>query len=70
MLRGLLPIVRKVASLEAQVEKLSQADMREKMAAFKKAIAGESATLDDVLPEVFALVREASKRATRLRPFD
>ncbi|MCI0587973.1 MAG: preprotein translocase subunit SecA [Planctomycetes bacterium] len=70
MIRSLVPVVRKVASLEGQVERLSQADMREKMAAFKKAIAAEEATLEAVLPEVFALVREASKRATRLRPFD
>jgi preprotein translocase subunit SecA len=70
VIRHLLPAARKVAALEPQIERLAQGDIRERIAAFRQALQAEQATLDDLLPEVFALVREAARRTVRLRPFD
>ncbi|MDR2902050.1 MAG: DEAD/DEAH box helicase, partial [Lactobacillales bacterium] len=58
-----------INALEAKFEALTDVQMREKTAEFKKRVAdGES--LDALLPEAFALVREASKRVLEMRPFD
>lgn len=66
---SLKPIVDKVADLEPQMKRLSAEEMRAKTAEFKdRYAAGES--LDDILPEAFALVREASVRTTGLRHYD
>ena len=63
------PIVNKINSLEPQMEKLSDSELRAKTDYFKKQLA-EGKTLDDILPEAFAVVREASKRVLELRHFD
>ncbi|WP_372657688.1 preprotein translocase subunit SecA [Hydrogenophaga sp.] len=61
--------VERINALEAGYEKLSEDELRAQTAAFKQRIAnGES--LDDVLPEAFALVREGSKRVMKMRHFD
>lgn len=62
-------VLIKVNSLEAQFEKLSDDGLRVKTQEFKERIAtGE--TLDSVLPEAFAVVREGSKRIMKMRHFD
>jgi preprotein translocase subunit SecA len=68
-LRRLEPTVGRVHLLEAETIKLSDADLRGKTVEFKKRLA-DGETLDDILPEAFACVREAAKRTIGLRPFD
>src|SRR5215212_9666277 len=68
-LKKLRPIVTQVNALEASVQPLSDDALRGKTAEFKARVAnGES--LDDILPEAFALVREAGRRTLNMRHFD
>jgi preprotein translocase subunit SecA len=61
--------VRQINALEAGIEKLSDAELQAKTPEFKARIAnGES--LDAILPEAFAVCREASRRVLRMRHFD
>jgi preprotein translocase subunit SecA len=61
--------VREINALEPTIEKLSDAELQAKTPAFKERIAhGEK--LDDLLPEAFAVCREASKRVLKMRHFD
>jgi preprotein translocase subunit SecA len=55
--------------LEPELEKLSDEALRQKTGEFKERLA-EGETLDDLLPEAFAVVREASKRVLGMRHFD
>ncbi len=62
-------VVKKINALEAQMQALSDADLQAKTAEFKQRIAnGES--LDKVLPEAFAVCREASQRVLGMRHYD
>ncbi len=63
------PIVAKINALEPEFEKLSDAQLIEKTAEFKKRVA-EGESLDQLLPEAFANCREAARRALGLRAFD
>ena len=63
------PIVNKINSLEPEMEKLTDAELRAKTDYFKQQLA-DGKTLDDILPEAFAVVREASKRVLEMRHFD
>ncbi len=68
-IKRIMPIVKKVNSLEEIIEKLSDEELKQKTEEFKgKLKKGE--TLDDILPEAFAVVREASKRVLGLRHYD
>jgi preprotein translocase subunit SecA len=68
-LKRLQPVVEQINALEAEFEALSVEQLRDKTQEFIGRLhAGE--TLDDILPEAFAAVREASKRTIRLRHFD
>ncbi|MBE3589552.1 MAG: preprotein translocase subunit SecA [Firmicutes bacterium] len=68
-LRRLQPIVQRVNELEPSVAALPDAELAARTAEFRRRhAAGEP--LDDLLPEVFAVVREASKRVLGLRHFD
>ena len=58
-----------INALEPQYEKLSDEALREKTLSFKQRVAGGE-TLDAILPEAFALVREGSKRVMKMRHFD
>lgn len=63
------PIVAKINSLEPQMEALSEADFAIKTSSFKERLAkGES--MDSIVPEAFALVREASRRVLGERHYD
>ena len=68
-LKKLRPIVAEISAKEADVQKLSDLQLREKTAEFRQRLtAGE--TLDDLLPEAFAVVREAGRRVMNMRHFD
>ncbi|MCI9063963.1 MAG: preprotein translocase subunit SecA [Clostridia bacterium] len=61
--------VKKINELEDEMIKLSDSELVGKTAEFKKRLA-DGQTLDDILPEAFAVVREASKRVLGMRHFD
>src|SRR5919107_2238367 len=61
--------VASVSALEPEVEKLSDEELRAKTDEFRERLEG-SETLDDILYEAFAVVRETSKRVLGMRPFD
>ena len=68
-LKKLWPVVEQVNSLEPEFEKMSDTSLREKTAELKDRLShGE--TLDDILPEAFASIREAGKRTIGQRHFD
>ena len=56
--------------LEGEISKLTDSELRAKTDYFKKQLKEEGKTLNDILPEAFAVVREASKRTLGLRHFD
>ncbi len=68
-IKKIKPIVAKINSLEPEMEALSDDELRAKTDEFKARIA-DGTTLDDILPEAFAVVREASKRVLGMRHFD
>jgi len=67
--RKLQPIVEHISALEPLMEKLGDASLREKTGEFKDRLAKGEA-LDDILPEAFAVVREAARRTIGQRHFD
>ena len=64
-----MPIVEKINSLEEEISKLTDEQLKNKTNEFKKQLE-EGKTLDDILPEAFAVTREASKRVLGMRHFD
>src|SRR6201997_5594128 len=82
--KRLMPLVRQINDLEAATQALSDEALRAKTAEFRQRIAAaiegiedadariaaEKAALNDILPEAFAVVREAGKRAVQMRHFD
>ena len=67
--KRVMPIVEKINSLEPEMEKLTDSELIAKTPYFKEQIKNGK-TLDDILPEAFAVVREASKRVLGMRHFD
>ena len=67
--KRIMPIVEKINSLEAEISKLTDEELKNKTNIFKKQLE-EGKTLDDILPEAFAVVREAAKRVLGMRHFD
>ena len=67
--KRVMPIVDKINSFEPEISKLSDEELTGKTQEFKKRL-NEGETLDDILPEAFAVVREASKRVLGMRHFD
>jgi len=59
--KRLQPIVDRIEALESEIEKLSDSELKAKTSWFKQRLK-DGETLDDILPEAFAVVREASKR--------
>ena len=59
--KRIMPLVEKTESLRPEMQKLTDEELREKTREFKKRLS-EGETLDDLLPEAFAAVREAAKR--------
>ncbi len=82
--KRLLPVVAQISDLEPAVQQLSDEQLRAKTADFRARIAArlegitdseekktaERAALDEILPEAFAVVREAGWRAVQMRHFD
>ena len=68
-LRQLQPIVDRINSLEAEFEKLSSDELRARSDEFKARLK-EGSSLDELLPEAFAAVREAARRTIGQRHFD
>ncbi len=83
-IKRMLPVVTTISAREQETEKLSDEELRAKTAEFKSRIAAriegitdpeeiktaERAALDEILPEAFAVVREAGWRAVQMRHFD
>ena len=83
-LKSIMPLVQKINSLEPSVQALSDDELRARTADFKERVQREvadvtdkeerkrreRAVLDEILPEAFAVVREASVRTTGMRHFD
>ena len=67
-LKRIMPIVDKIEALEEEYRKLSDEQLKAKTAQFRERLAGGE-TLDDILPEAFATVREASDRVLGMRHF-
>ena len=67
--KRIMPLVKRINDLEEDIQKLSDSELRNKTSEFKKRLK-EGETLDDLLPEAFAVVREASKRVLGMRHFD
>ena len=68
-LKKLRKVVALVNELEKEIEALSDDELKQKTAYFKEQLESGK-TLDDILPEAFAVVREASKRVFDMRHFD
>src|SRR5207248_558573 len=68
-LKRLRPIVGQVNAFEASIQPLSDEALRAKTAEFRQRFA-QGETLDDLLPEAFAVVREAGRRTLNMRHFD
>ena len=69
LLKAYGQVVRRINALEAQTAALSDDELRSRTVALKERV-GNGEELDSVLPEAFAVVREASKRALLMRHFD
>ena len=69
ILKSIQPIVDQINALELQMKTLSDGELRAKTDEFKKRLA-EGSTLEQLLPEAFAAVREASRRTIQMRHFD
>lgn len=68
-IKRLTPIIEKINSFETVLQKLSGVELQNKTMEFKERLA-QKASLDDILPEAFAVVREAGKRALGFRHYD
>jgi len=69
LLRQYQKLVMQISAMEAELESLSDDELRSKSQQFKQRLA-DGAELESLLPEAFSVVREASKRTLRLRHFD
>jgi preprotein translocase subunit SecA len=82
--KRLLPVVQTINAMEPEIQRLSDDELRAKTQAFKARVAAaiegindaeerktaEKQALDEILPEAFAVVREAGRRAVNMRHFD
>ena len=83
-LKSIRPVIEQINAFEAEIQRLSDEQLRERTALFKAQIQDavkdardkddrkyrEQEKLNEILPEAFAVVREASKRTTGMRHFD
>lgn len=69
-LKSIRPLVDKINSLEPEMEKLTDEQLRAKTAEFKERVQKKGESLDSILPEAFAVCREGGKRALGMRHYD
>ncbi len=69
MLRRFTPVVQKINALEPEISRLSDPELQAKTNIFRERIS-KGETLDNLLPEAFAVVREAGRRVLKMRHFD
>ena len=67
-LKQIYPIVDKIEALRSSMQELSDEQLRAKTPEFKERLS-KGETLDDILPEAFAVVREAAKRALNMEHY-
>ena len=67
-LKRIYPIVDRIDALEPEIQALSDQELKDKTREFKQRLS-EGETLDDILPEVYAVVREAAKRSLGMRHY-
>ncbi|MBQ8796889.1 MAG: preprotein translocase subunit SecA [Oscillospiraceae bacterium] len=67
-LKKIQPMVDKILAMEEEYKALSEEDLKAKTAIFKERLA-QGETLDDILPEAFAAIREAADRVLGMRPY-
>ncbi len=67
-LKRIYPIVDQIEALESETERLSDTELKDKTREFKQRLA-EGETTDDILPEAYAVVREAAKRVLGMRHY-
>ena len=67
-LKKIQPTVDKILALEESYKALSEQELKDKTRQFKERLA-QGETLDDILPEAFAAIREAADRVLGLRPY-
>ncbi|NLA43034.1 preprotein translocase subunit SecA [Candidatus Saccharibacteria bacterium] len=70
ILKALEKRVKDIGQLEAKYEAMKKADLARQTEVLKKKLSKKKTTLDDILPDAFALVRESSKRVLGMRHFD
>ncbi len=68
-LKKIMPLVEEINGFESTIEKLTDDELRNKTDEFRSRL-NNGETLDDILPEAFAVVREAGKRVLGMRHFD
>jgi len=68
-LKAMVPLVQHINSLEPEIQQLSDEELAAKTAEFRQQLE-QGASLDDILPEAFAIVREAGRRTLNMRHFD
>lgn len=68
-IKRIMPLVKKINNLEGEIEILTDEELRNKTQEFKDRLS-KGETLENILPEAFAVVREASKRVLGLRHYD
>ncbi|GAB7023839.1 preprotein translocase subunit SecA [Salidesulfovibrio brasiliensis] len=69
-LKKLKPLIKQINAFEPEYEKLADEQLPQKIEELKDRVQNQGASLDDVLPECFALVREAGKRTMEMRHYD
>jgi len=68
-IKELRPLLERINSLEGEIQKLSDEELQAQTPKFREQLKN-GATLNDILPEAFATMREASKRVLKMRPYD
>ena len=66
--KKVLPIVDRIEAMDEEMQQLSDTELKGKTAEFKKRLE-EGETLDDILPEAFAVVREAASRTLHIKHY-
>src|SRR5579884_2202157 len=68
-IKRMAPLIQHIGSLEPELQQLSDQELAARTQDFKQRLA-QGATLDDILPDVFATVREVGRRVLNMRHFD